>query len=80
MGSELSQRLKQNINFHLELDLARYQTVGFHSSKALKHLLKFKHMLSHWVNKLIHLTLNKKIMFPTEEAFIQLLLIKVAFV
>jgi len=36
MGSELSQKLDQNINFHLELDLARYQTVM--SLSLVKHL------------------------------------------
>lgn len=27
MGSELSQRLEQNVNFHLELDLTKYETL-----------------------------------------------------
>lgn len=38
MGSELSHRLEQNINFHLELDLARYQTLVSLSLSLVKHL------------------------------------------
>lgn len=51
MGREFSQKLEQNIDFHYEQNLATYQTPF--SRKSLKHLLKLKHLLSHWVNSLI---------------------------